>query len=423
MTTQSDQPAEVPLSNLIIAEDRSWGLTVLHAMTRIGRGSAGDKVVAFEQAVQAVQARRTSEQRILVAIGSSADHGLEIVRKIRNLSSGPLFVIGPRDAGLILDSIHAGANDFIEHSDALDENLVAAFSRQKSKGTSQEGRLICVASVRGGCGSSIVSVNLAAVLAQRAKRAVLCDFDLFGGVCDALLNLKPKHSILDLRRCLERLDPSSVEMAITKHVSGVHLLSAPPGSFDHGISLSELCQPVIRTAKQMYPFVVADLPRLCSEFDLHPLLSICDKLIVVSQMDFNSIRSTRRALDQCHRTGVVASRISIVANRVGQPNELPLADAERALNHKIEIQLPDDSKSVNRSINCGVPYVISSPATRLAKAIESLADSIADEVFEAGASQPASSAESVISTANFTSLLRQWGDWVTNRGTEMGAST
>jgi pilus assembly protein CpaE len=423
MTSPNDQLAEAALSNLIIAEDRSWGQTVLHAMSRIGRSSGGDKVVAFDQVVQAVQSRRTSEQRVIVVIGSSAQQGLEIVRRIRSLSQGPLFVIGPRDADLILDSIHAGASDFIENSDNLDENLVAAFSRQKNQGSSEEGRLICVAAVRGGCGSSIISVNLTAALVQHVKRAVLCDFDLDGGVCDALLNLKPKHSILDLRRCLERLDSSSVEMAITKHASGVHLLSAPVGPFDREVSLSELCQPVIRTAKQMYPFVVADLPRLCSNFDIHPLLSICDKLIVVTQMDFNSIRSARRALERFHRAGIVASRISIVGNRVGQPNELPLADAERALNSKIEFQLPDDSKSVNRSINCGVPYVIGSPATRLAKAVESLAISLTNEGQPAAEPEPARPIEPAVPAVNLTHLLRQWGDWMTNRGAEMEAST
>ena len=50
-----------------------------------------------------------------------------------------------------------------------------------------------------------------------------------------------------------------------------------------------------------------------------------------------------------------------------------------ALGRKVNHLLPDDPKAVNLSINCGIPYVISSPNSRISKSIQFLAESLTDD--------------------------------------------
>lgn len=409
-------PADRREFSLIVADSRPSALALQQTLARLGVQNPDDLVVSLEQASQAVPGHEDVLQRVFVMLSSDAGRGLKAVRQVRDLVSVPVFAVGPRDAGLILDAIHAGASDYIEDADPVDEPLAKALSRHQVSGpvSEGEGRLICVASARGGGGGSFVSVNLAAAIAQRKTRVGLCDFDLQGGVCDALLNLKPKHTIHDLGRCLDQLDRNSVEMALTAHASGVHLLPAPPGPLDHQIPKSELCQTVLRTIRQMFPIVVADFPRLTSDFDVQPLLSKCDQLIVVTQLDFNSVRSTRRVLDQLDRSGFPSQRIHIVWNRYGQPNELSASKGELALNRKIAHLIPDDPKAVNRSINCGTPCVLESPGGRIAKAIDSLADALLGESGPAP-SCAATKAETAVRLPITTSNgLQHWGHALMN---------
>ena len=367
--------------NLIVTDSQSTALAIQQSLKRLGYERQDDHFVTIDQSLSFVHSYSSTLERILFAIGSDIGHGLGVIRQICELATVPVYFIGPRDAGLILDAIHAGAADFIEDSELLEQNLAQALSRVKTfgKGNRDNGQLICIKSARGGCGGSVTSANLTVAFAQQWKRAVLCDFDVRNGVCDALLNLKPKHSLIDLERCLENLDCNSVELALARHHSGAHLLPASLRSLDEQLPTSELTQRVLRTLRQMFPVVVVDLPQFVEPIDPAPILSTCDKLIIVTQMDFNSIRSTKRELYQLERSGLTAQRTYVVGNRQGQSSTLSLTEGEMALGRKVNHLLPDDPKAVNLSINCGIPYVISSPNSRISKSIQFLAESLTDD--------------------------------------------
>jgi Flp pilus assembly CpaE family ATPase len=59
--------------------------------------------------------------------------------------------------------------------------------------------------------------------------------------------------------------------------------------------------------------------------------------------------------------GIETERIRLVANRYGQPRELPLAQAQSALGAKIENFVVNDPNRVQRSANEG--KLVASPVT------------------------------------------------------------
>src|SRR5262249_16790673 len=97
--------------NLIITDNEPLAVEVCKVLSRLGHSSPSDKVVFLEQGAQIAQASANNVRWILMALRTSADQGLAIVRQIRQFTSIPIFVIGPRDVGLVLDAIHAGVND------------------------------------------------------------------------------------------------------------------------------------------------------------------------------------------------------------------------------------------------------------------------------------------------------------------------
>jgi pilus assembly protein CpaE len=100
--------------------------------------------------------------------------------------------------------------------------------------------------------------------------------------------------------------------------------------------------------------------------------------LVVCRLDFTSLRNVRRILDHLAEADVPRNQIRLIVNRFGQPNELPVAEAEEALGDKVAFFVPDDARTINGANNTGVPAVLKSPSTKVAQAILLLAKGAVD---------------------------------------------
>ena len=69
-------------------------------------------------------------------------------------------------------------------------------------------------------------------------------------------------------------------------------------------------------------------------------------------------------------------KVRVVVNRYGQPKEVPAGKAVEALGVAIDFYLPEDSKTVNRANNNGIPVVTESPSARVSKSLTNLAVSV-----------------------------------------------
>jgi len=87
--------------------------------------------------------------------------------------------------------------------------------------------------------------------------------------------------------------------------------------------------------------------------------------------------------------GIPFSRVKFVLNRANTRVGLTEADAERALQLKVDAALPSDIL-VAESVNRGVPVVTSAPRSKFAKSIDTLAETLMHS-----ASTPAQSRQSV----------------------------
>src|SRR2546430_16000570 len=91
------------------------------------------------------------------------------------------------------------------------------------------------------------------------------------------------------------------------------------------------------------------------------------------------MRNARRILEHLSsELDVPRGRVRLVINRLGQPGELPLNEAEEALGGRITHAIPDDPRTVNEANNIGVPVVIRSPKARVSKRLAELARSVLD---------------------------------------------
>ena len=95
--------------------------------------------------------------------------------------------------------------------------------------------------------------------------------------------------------------------------------------------------PVRRTlalARGLFGQVVVDLDHSFREEQIQ-VLKQADIILLILRLEFASLRNARRALDYLEYLGVGKDRVRLVANRYGQPKEVPAAKAEEALGMKI----------------------------------------------------------------------------------------
>jgi pilus assembly protein CpaE len=162
------------------------------------------------------------------------------------------------------------------------------------------------------------------------------------------------------------------EKVLVPHPSGVQLLASPQVFGGMRVVTARGVGQALTLARMLFPHVVVDLEDCFHEEQVVTVREATVILLVV-RLDFTSLRNARRILEHLTELGVPEARVRLVANRYGQPGELPLAEAEAALGVKIAHHVLDDPRTINRANNTGIPAVLKAPSARVAQSMSQLA--------------------------------------------------
>jgi pilus assembly protein CpaE len=160
-----------------------------------------------------------------------------------------------------------------------------------------------------------------------------------------------------------------------RHDSGVALLSPSRSFADIRQVTTQGVRDTIALARALFPYVVVDLDDSFHSEQTQTLRQ-SDTVLLVLRLDFTSLRNTRRTLDHLEELQISRQRVKLVANRYGQPQELPVPKAEEALGAKIAHYIPDDPKTINRANNNGIPAVLDAPTAKVSRSVVQLAMSL-----------------------------------------------
>ena len=283
-------------------------------------------------------------------------------------------------------ALRAGFKDVIEApltirkiEDAL--GIVAqAIKRDDTEavGRARIGKVITIMSPKGGAGKTMTSTNTALTLAMwgEPERVVMLDADLqFGDVCISL-QVDPKHTIVDVARDIDKLDESLLESLLSRHRSGMRVLSAP---LEPSLADEVSTQVVVKTIgmlKRMFDYIIIDTAPFLDE----PVLSILersDAVLLVVDMDLPSVKNAKLALDTLRLIKFPFEKIKLVLNRVNSKARLDVEELERSLGLQVMAAISSD-KLVPRSVNEGEPVVSLYPRSRVARDLRSVAQLVVD---------------------------------------------
>ena len=367
------------LRTLIASNSQSIAVSLAERLCRLGQDCDPSSALSIPAAIESLAHASSDVDMVFFVLNGDMDASLSDLQRLQSQTSAKIVAVGASDdPKQVLRVIRAGASDVISDGANGDESeLTDLFQRFTTdrRADDRRGAAVLVSSPCGGVGKSVLCANLSVTLAEKRHTCGLLDLHVCEGDLAALLNVKPRHSVNDLLHLRESLDLSMFEQSLTDHSSKVRLLASPATlSIDSRSLASELVR-IIELSKSVFEFSLVDVDNT-TLIEQPDCLKAFDQILVVTRLDFLALVRTRRHLTFLEQCGIPQDKVRLVANRHGQPREVPLDKAQEALRTRINYFVPDDPRTVNASVNVGVPFVIEAAATKTAGMVKLIAKDI-----------------------------------------------
>ncbi len=245
----------------------------------------------------------------------------------------------------------------------------------------QPARVITFFNVKGGAGKSVISANVATMLARFwKKRVVLMDLNLAFGDQAILLGLNNDKNIHKLVN-KKSLKLSHIEEQLTIHQpSGLKVL-LPPSLPEHAETIRpELVERIIDLLKPHYDFIIIDTHNQLTDLELK-ILDISNLIMLVMTMELTFIKNTKVLLDLFQRLKIPREKVKVILNRAFKSLGLEPSKVEKSLRYAISYFIPSAGEIVVPSVNKGVPFVLSkgSDGSGILASVRQICASIAGE--------------------------------------------
>ena len=369
------------LSVVLVDADKSVRKTLKDLLDRQGNVEVAGMAKRPDEALQVI---KTSKPHVLI-LELSKDSGktLKWVEQTKLQFPGTSIFVSSADKSpdLVISAMRAGVQEFLSRpidSDELKKAIdkVLKTKEQMKARTPARGRVISVFSKKGGLGVTTLAVNLGLALSRVAEnKAALIDLDLQLGDVTSFLNLSPEYNILDVLDEDGGVDPVKLQSCMTRHESGVFVLSEPKNPADSDNVSSSQINQILRHLRSTFSYVVVDTPHTFDSKSLE-IFELSDHIIVVVAPNVSSLRAAKRTLGVFKQLGYLRDKVKVVANRVGKKDSVKVDDIEKTLHYPVSWVIPNNYPVVIDAVNSGIPLVNHKGGSNVAKSILELANDI-----------------------------------------------
>lgn len=306
------------------------------------------------------------------------------VAVIRLHTQAPIVLLVPEPhSGLVETAFTAGVDDVLVLPQ-LPETISFAIrkahetgGRSGAHGTGDSneprGRVVTVFSPKGGTGKTVLSTNLAALLAHTShEKVLLIDLDLQFGDAAIMLGLDPERTMHELVQAPGGLDVGKLAGYTTRHRSGLDVLAAPMRPEDAELVTESKVLRLLEVAREAYDIVVVDT----SPFFYGPMLAVLhetDQVLMLCGLDVPTLKNVKLSLRTLEMLGFPAANTRIVLNRVTPNVGLTKSDVEGVLGLEVSFEIPNDPV-VAPAVNTGAVAAIAHDESEFARAVKLVAD-------------------------------------------------
>lgn len=306
---------------------------------------------------------------LLIGPGASPDAVLTLSARLDIQSPGiSVVLLTEASQQMWQAAMRSGIRDLLppsanvpEIKEALERASLAATGRRRvlrpvAETERYSGRVITIASPKGGVGKTTVATNLAIGLTASAPQStVLVDLDVqFGDVASAL-GLVPEYTLPDAVRGPASEDTMVLKTFLTQHSSGLYAVCGAESPAAGDTVSAEDVSRLLGSLAREFRYVVVDTAPGLSPQTLAALDRASD-VVMLSSMDVPGVRGLRKELDVLRELCMIPAGRHVVMNFADAKGGLSVRDVELAIGTGIDVVLPR-STSVPASTNQGVPLV------------------------------------------------------------------
>jgi Flp pilus assembly CpaE family ATPase len=274
--------------------------------------------------------------------------------------SGPRFVVisSVFKNSFILGAMQAGARHFLLKESIASEltDVLHLLVSDMMKKEVALGSVISVLSASGGCGATMVTVNLANELRLASSGTVLTvDLDEYYGTVSAYLGISGQYGLADVLGHKGPIDRHLIRSSAYNYMEDFHVLVSPASIKYPTPKLLqwENLVDVLQACRQAYKYTVVDAPRV-SERIAVDLAAVSKAVLLVFQLTVKDIKVAQSMLSSLTSCGVSSRKIIPVANRFKKRGPLVrIEDGQKALGVDTIPCIRSDFRRAVSSLNHG----------------------------------------------------------------------
>lgn len=299
---------------------------------------------------------------IIIDLDSNPEQALDLVEHICSQSSVTVMIYSQRaDSELLVRCMRAGAREFLTapfSQNSVAEALIRASVRRPSVRNTKKtlGRLLVFTGAKGGSGVTTIASNFAVALAQESGQStLLVDLDLPLGAAALDLGITAPFSAVDAFQNIARLDSNFFARLLTKHSSGLSVLSAPDKYTSISVGADAL-DKLLTVARQDFEFVVVDAGSSVGSI-FTTLIDAATTVYLITQVGISELRNSNRVISEFFATR--ATKLQIVLNRF-TPRSLVIDEENitKALTLPATWKVPSDYPVVRAAQNSATPFAL-----------------------------------------------------------------
>jgi pilus assembly protein CpaE len=306
-----------------------------------------------------LQLLETGFDVIIVELDSDPERALDLVEHICGNSAVTVMVYSTQaDPELLVRCMRAGAREFLNQPIApgtIAEALVRASVRRPTGRAPRKalGRLLIFAGAKGGSGVSTIAGNFAILLAQESKQnTLLLDLDLPLGAAALDLGIITQYSTANALQDIHRLDSNFLSKLLTKHSSGLSVLSAPD-RYTPVHASDDAIAKLLTVARQDFDYVVIDAGSSMGS-TYRTLLEAATVVYLVTQVSIPELRNSNRLISEFFT--MPTRKLEIVLNRfTAETLGIDEENITKALTMPATWRVPNDYVTVQRAQNTATP--------------------------------------------------------------------
>lgn len=286
------------------------------------------------------------------------------------------------DISVFRDMLDAGVADYLLKPvtpDRLKQAYEKAIAPPHQAGESSAKTLadvIVVVGTRGGVGTSMISTNMAWILAHENKKKVgLVDLDPYFGNTAALLNLDPGRGLSEALDAPDRIDNVFVDRTMIKEHDNLLILAAEEAMQNEVPMDAASIETLIEKLRENFQVLIVEPPHGNMQA-IKATMRMATHIVFVSTYSVVGMRDIIRLSGLANQLAAGTRQLVLANQGTAGKSDVNAKDFESVTGLAVDAEIPSDERGVAAALNAGSALSVGAPKSPVLKALRKVCSSL-----------------------------------------------